>query len=239
VSTPSASIHPIAPDTYRISVALPPEIFPGGFSFNQYLVLDEKPLLFHTGPKKFFGLICEQIEKVLAVSQLRYIAFSHFEADECGSLADFLARAPQARPVCSHVAAIVSVSDMVDVEPIGMQDGEVLDLGRHKLVWQSTPHLPHGWECGYLFDQTTQTLFCGDLFTQPGMGEQALVSGDILGPSEAFRGQMDYFSHTKDAPRMIEKLAGLEPKVLACMHGSAWSGDGAGMLRNLGQALAG
>jgi flavorubredoxin len=238
VNTPSASIHPVAPDTHRISVALPPELFPGGFSFNQYLVLDEKPLLFHTGPRKFFGLISEQIEKVLPVSQLRYIAFSHFEADECGSLADFLARAPEARPVCSHVAALVSVSDMVDVEPIGMQDAQVLDLGKHKLVWLSTPHLPHGWECGYLFDQTTQTLFCGDLFTQPGMGEEPLVSGDILGPSEAFRGQMDYFSHTRDAPRMIEKLAALKPKVLACMHGSAWSGDGAGMLRSLGQALA-
>jgi flavorubredoxin len=238
MNAPQASIRPIAPDTHRISVALPPEIFPGGFSFNQYLVVDEKPLLFHTGPRKFFGLICEQIEKVLPVSQLRYIAFSHIEADECGSLADFLARAPQARPVCSDVAARVSVSDMVDAEPIGMKDGDVLSLGKHELVWQSTPHLPHGWECGYLYDRTTQTLFCGDLFTQPGTGEQALVSGDILGPSEAFRGQMDYFSHTNDAPRMIEKLAALKPKVLACMHGSAWSGDGAGMLRNLGQAWA-
>jgi len=238
MNAPSAAIHPIAPDTYRISVAMPPEIFPGGFSFNQYLIVDEKPLIFHTGPKKLFGLVSEQIEKVLPVSQLRCIAFSHFEADECGSLADFLARAPEARPVCSHIAALVSVSDVVDVEPLGMQDGEMLDLGKHKLVWQSAPHLPHGWECGYFFDATTQTLFCGDLFTQPGTGEEALVSGDILGPSEAFRAQMDYFSHTTHAPRLIEKLAALEPKVLACMHGSAWTGDGAGLLRKLGQALA-
>jgi len=238
MSAPQASIHPIAPDTYRISVAMPPELFPGGFSFNQYLVVDDKPFLFHTGPKKMFGLVCEQIEKVLPVAQLRYISFSHVEADECGSLPDFLARAPQAQPVCSHVAADVSVRDLVDVEPIGMQDGDVLDLGKHKLVWQSTPHLPHGWECGYFFDRTTQTLFCGDLFTQPGMGEEPLVSGDILGPSEAFRGQMDYFSHSRDASSLIEKLAQLKPKVLACMHGSAWSGDGAGMLRSLGQALA-
>ena len=238
MNAPSASIQPVAPDTYRVSVAMPPEIFPGGFSFNQYLVVDEKPLLFHTGPKKLFGLVCEQIEKVLPVSQLRYIAFSHFEADECGSLANFLALAREAQPVCSHVAALVSVSDTVDVEPLGLQDGDVLDLGRHKLVWQSTPHLLHGWECGYFFDATTRTLFCGDLFTQPGTGEQALVSGDILGPSEAFRAQMDYFSHTTEAPRLIEKLAGLEPKVLACMHGSAWTGDGAGMLRNLGRALS-
>ena len=190
MNAPQASIDLIAPDTYRISVAMPPEIFPGGFSFNQYLVVDDKPLLFHTGPKKLFGLVSEQIEKVLALAQLRYIAFSHFEADECGSLPDFLARAP------------------------------------------------HGWECGYFFDRTTGTLFCGDLFTQPGMGEEPLVSRDILGPSEAFRGQMDYFSHTREAPSLIDKLARLEPSVLACMHGSAWAGDGAAMLRNLGQALA-
>ena len=238
MTVPRASIHPVAADTYRISVALPPELMPGGFSFNQYLVVDERPLLFHTGPKKLFGLVAEQIEKVLPVSRLRYIAFSHVEADECGSLPEFLARAPQAQPVCSHVAALVSISDLVDVEPIGMQDGEVLDLGRHKLAWQSTPHLPHGWECGYLFDQTHQTLFCGDLFTQPGTGEAPLVTQDILGPSEAFRGQMDYFSHTRNASSLIEKLAQLQPRTLACMHGSAWSGDGAALLRNLGQALA-
>jgi len=239
MNAPQASITPIAPDTYRISVPLPPEVFPGGFSFNQYLVVDDKPLLFHTGPRKLFDVICEQIEKVMPVSKLRYVAFSHVESDECGSLADFLARAPQAQPVCSQVAADVSIRDLVDVEPIGMEDGEVLDLGHHKLVWQSTPHLPHGWECGYLFDQTTQTLFCGDLFTQPGMGEKPLTTGDILGPSEEFRAQKDYFSHTRDASSMIEKLARLEPKVLACMHGSAWSGNGARMLRSLGQALAG
>lgn len=238
MNAPQGSISLIAPDTYRISVAMPPSFIPGGFSFNQYLVVDDKPLLFHTGPKKLFGLVSEQIEKVLPVAQLRYIAFSHVEADECGSLPDFLARAPQARPVCSHVAALVSVSDLVDVEPLGMQDGDVLDLGKHQLVWQSTPHLPHGWECGYFFDRTYGTLFCGDLFTQPGMGEEPLVSGDILGPSEAFRGQMDYFSHSVNAPTLIEKLARLEPRTLACMHGSAWSGDGAAMLRNLGQALA-
>lgn len=238
MNAPQASITPIAPDTYRISIPLPPDVFPGGFSFNQYLVVDDKPLLFHTGPRKLFEQVCEQIEKVMPVSKLRYISFSHVESDECGSLPDFLARAPQAQPVCSQVAADVSVRDLVDVEPIGMEDGDVLDLGHHKLVWQSTPHLPHGWECGYFFDQTTQTLFCGDLFTQPGMGEQALVSDDILGPSEAFRGQKDYFSHTPDASSMIEKLARLEPTVLACMHGSAWTGNGAGMLRSLGQALA-
>jgi flavorubredoxin len=237
MSTINASIDLIADDTYRINIAMP-DMIPGGFSFNQYLVIDEMPLLFHTGPKKLFPVICEQIETVLPVSGLSYIAFSHVESDECGSLEKFLAAAPGARPVCSAVAAMVSVADMVDVEPLGMADGQTLSLGRHQLTWQSTPHLPHGWECGYLFDATTKTLFCGDLFTQPGIGERPLVDDDILASSEAFRSQMDYFAHSRDTPQLLEKLAQLEPGVLACMHGSAWSGDGAGMLRSLSTALA-
>lgn len=237
MNSPVASIHAIAADTYRISIALP-DMMPGGFSFNQYLVIDEMPLLFHTGPRKLFPLIREQIETVLPVSRLRYVGFSHIESDECGSLAGFLAAAPEARPVCSEVAAMVSVGDMVDVEPLAMADGQKLSLGRHHLSWQSTPHLPHGWECGYFFDATTKTLFCGDLFTQPGIGERPLVSDDILAPSEAFRQQMDYFAHGRDTPRLIDKLARLEPGLLACMHGSAWSGDGAGLLRRLGESLA-
>jgi flavorubredoxin len=119
-----------------------------------------------------------------------------------------------------------------------MADGQVLDLGRHQLAWQSTPHLPHGWECGYLFDQTAGTLFCGDLFTQPGQGERPLIEDDILAPSEAFRRQMDYYAHAPDTPQLIDKLASLEPARLACMHGSAWRGNGAAKLRALGAALA-
>jgi flavorubredoxin len=231
------SIHEIAPDTYRISIPVAPPVVPGGFSFNQYLLVDEQPLLFHTGPKRMFGMVREQIQRVMPLSDLRFIALSHYEADECGALPEFLAAAPQARPVCSKVGAIVSVSDMSDVEPLGLDDGERLDLGRHQLVWQSTPHLPHGWDCGYLFDTTAGTLFCGDLFTQPGTGGTPLVTGDILGPSEALRKQMDYFSHSVNAPAQIEKLAQLQPRQLACMHGSAWSGDGAGLLRELSRAL--
>ena len=237
MNTPVTSIAEIGADTYRINTALP-DMIPGGFSFNQYLVVDERPLLFHTGPKKLFPLIRAQIETVMPVSKLRYIAFSHVESDECGSLAEFLAAAPQARPVCSQVAAMVSIGDMVDVEPLALADGQQLSLGRHQLSWQSTPHLPHGWECGYLFDATTKTLFCGDLFTQPGTGERPLVSDDILAPSEAFRRQMDYYAHGRDTPVLIDKLAHLEPGLLACMHGSASSGDGGGLLRKLGAALA-
>ena len=236
MTSPIASIDKIAEDTYRINIGLP-DMIPGGFSFNQYLVVDEMSLLFHTGPKKLFPLIREQIETVIPLSSLRYIAFSHVESDECGSLSEFLAASPEARPVCSQVAAMVSVGDMVEVEPLAMADGQKLNLGRHQLQWQSTPHLPHGWDCGYFFDMTTKTLFCGDLFTQPGLGEQPLVSDDILGPSEAFRSQMDYFSHSRDTSKLIDKLALLDPELLACMHGSAWKGDGAGMLRKLGVSL--
>ena len=232
----TSTIHEIAPQTYRINTPMP-DMIPGGFSFNQYLVLDEQPLLFHTGPRGLFPVIREQIESLIPLSSLRYIAFSHVESDECGSLSEFLAAAPLARPVCSDVAAMVSVADMVDVEPLGMADGQTLSLGSHQLTWQSAPHLPHGWECGYLFDTTTGTLFCGDLFTQPGIGKMPLTSDDILAPSEAFRAQMDYFSHSPDTGGLLEKLAGLDPSVLACMHGSAWSGNGAALLRRLGTAL--
>ena len=238
MNIPLASITEIAPHLHRISVAMPPEFIPGGFSFNQYLLVDEQPLLFHTGPRKLFPLVSAQIKKVLPLDQLRYIAFSHVEADECGALPEFLAAAPDARPVCSDIAAMVSINDLVDVAPIGLADGQPLVTGRHRLVWQSAPHLPHGWECGYLFDESSRTLFCGDLFTQPGTGQQALVHDDLVESSEAFRRQMDYFSHSVHAPALIEKLARLRPEVLACMHGSAWSGDGAVHLRKLGLSLA-
>jgi flavorubredoxin len=235
-ASPTASIDEIAPDIYRVSVALP-DALPGGFSFNQYLVRDERPLLFHTGPKRLFPLIRDQIERVIPVSTLRYIAFSHYEADECGSLADFLRAAPGARPVCSNIGAMVSVSDLVDVEPLGMADGQMLSLGRHQLQWQAAPHVPHGWDCGFMFDTTTRTLFCGDLFTQPGLGERPIVGDDILTPSDAFRREMDYYAHSPDTARVIGKLASLEPERLGCMHGSAWHGDGGALLSALGQTL--
>jgi flavorubredoxin len=235
---PQAFIDEIARDIYRINVAMPAAFFPGGFSFNQYLVVDEQPLLFHTGPRRLFPLVREQIEKVMPLDALRWLGFSHVEADECGSLPDFLLAAPQARPLCSRTAATMSVSDMVDAEALALADGESLVLGRHRLRWQSTPHLPHGADCGYLFEETTRTLFCGDLFTQPGTGVRALVSDDILGPAEALRALHDDFSHSVHTPTHIAKLAALRPETLACMHGSAWAGDGAALLLRLRDALA-
>jgi flavorubredoxin len=231
------TVHEIAAGIYRIHTPLP--IVPGGFSFNQYLIDDEQPLLFHTGPRRLFAPVRAAVDTVLPFERLRWIAFSHVEADECGALNEMLAAAPQARPVCSAVAALVSIEDLADRPPRALQDGETLAIGRHALRWMDTPHLPHGWECGYLFETTTSTLLCGDLFTQPGTGDAALVESDILEPSEAFRHTMDYYAHSPHSRALLEKLAAQAPTTLACMHGSAWRGDGAKLLRELAAHLGG
>ena len=230
------NVHEIADGIYRIST--PVQIPGGGFSFNQYLVVDDEPLLFHTGLRKMFPLVKEAVESLIQVSSLRHIAFSHVEADECGSLNEWLAAAPQAAPLCGSVAAMVSVEDLADRPPRALQDGETLTLGRHTVQWFDTPHLPHAWECGHLMETSTKTLLCGDLFTQPGDKLEPLTKSDILGPSEVFRRQMDYFSHTRNTAAMIDRLASTKPTTLACMHGSAWSGDGGALLRALGESLS-
>jgi flavorubredoxin len=228
------TIDEINDGIYRISSPLTD--VPGGFSFNQYLIDDEEPMLFHTGPRTMFGLVKEAIEKVMPIGNLKYIGFSHYEQDECGSLNDFLAHAKNAAPVCSRVNAMIN-GDGMDRVPRALADGEVLSLGKRQMKWFDTPHLPHGWECGYLFDQTSGTFFCGDLFTQGGAKNPALTEGDILGPSENFRKQMDYFSHSINAKAMLEKLAMNNPKTLACMHGSAWRGDGKKILLELAASM--
>jgi len=229
------NIQEIANGIYRINT--PVELPVGAFSFNQYLIVDDKPMLFHTGPRRMFPLVQEAIAAILPPERLSYIAFSHFEADECGSLNDFLAVAPESVPVCGKVAALVSVNDVADRPARALGDGESLDLGHHTLRWFDTPHLPHGWETGLMFDDATRTLLCGDLFTQPGAGKDALVETDILGPSEAFRGAMDYYAHTPNTNAMLQRLAEQSPTTLACMHGSAWRGDGAALLRALAQSV--
>lgn len=230
-------VHEVSDGIYRIST---PVVFEGGmgFSFNQYLIDDDEPLLFHTGPRKMFPLVQEAVASILPVERLRYIAFSHVEADECGSLNEWLAAAPQSSPLCGVVAGMVSVSDIADRSPRTMSDGEVFSLGKHRIRWIDTPHLPHGWEAGLLTEETTRTLLCGDLFTQGGNDLPAVTESDILGPSEAFRQAMDYFSHSKNATEQLERLASTEPTTLACMHGSAWRGDGATLLRGLADELS-
>jgi len=230
------NVHEIADGVYRINtpVALAGA---GGFSFNQYLIVDDEPLLFHTGPRKMFALVRQAVVTVLPVERLRYIGFSHVEADECGSLNEWLAAAPRSVPLCGAVAAMVSIDDLADRAPRAITDGELLTLGKHAVRWFDTPHLPHAWECGFLMEERTGTLFCGDLFTQPGSDHAPVTESDILGPSEAFRHQLDYFSHSKNAPALLERLASTRPKLLACMHGSAWRGDGAALLRALADAI--
>lgn len=230
-------IDEISDGIYRISTPVPPEAMPGGFTFNQYLVKDEKPLLYHTGLKGLFPLVREAIDSVLSVASLRYIGFSHYEADECGSLNDFLLLAPNAEAVCSTTAKMVSIDDIAIRPALALADGEELSLGRHIVRWLDTPHFPHAWECGHLFETTTSTLFCGDLFTQAGDQHDPLTTSDILAPSEEMRQGMDYYSATTKGMLFAEKLAALNPAVLACMHGAAWRGDAAALLRSLGSAL--
>ncbi len=229
------NVHEIADSIYRINT--PISIVPGGFSFNQYLILDDQPLLFHTGPRKLFSVIHEAVKHLIPAERLRFIALSHFEADECGSLNEWLAAAPQSVALCSEVAAMVSINDVADRPARPMADGEKLALGKRSLKWLDTPHLPHGWETGYLMEAETGTLFCGDLFTQGGNGAIALTESDILEPSEAFRIPLDYFSHSTNTRALIDKLARENPTTLACMHGSAWTGNGADLLRALGERL--
>ncbi|ALK95519.1 beta-lactamase [Massilia sp. WF1] len=231
------NVHEIADGVYRINT--PVSVVPGGFSFNQYLIVDDQPLLFHTGPRKLFPLVREAMESVMPVERLRFVALSHFEADECGSLNEWLDLAPQAAPLCGRVAAMVSVNDFADRPAHAMADGAELNLGTRSVKWLDAPHLPHGWETGFLMDTRTRTLFCGDLFTQGGVGAAALTSDDILENSEAFRKPMDYFSHSTHTGQLIEHLACELPGTLACMHGSAWRGDGAQLLRALGERLVG
>jgi flavorubredoxin len=231
------NVHEVADGIYRINTPVT-SVGPGGFSFNQYLIVDDEPLLFHTGPRRMFPLVREALASVIPVERLRYVSFSHVEADECGSLNEWLAAAPQSRPLCGNIAAMVSIDDLADRPPRALADGDLLSLGAHAVRWFDTPHLPHAWECGFLMEERTATLLCGDLFTQPGVGHPPITEGDILGPSEAFRRQLDYFSHSKYARAMLQRLADARPKTLACMHGSAWRGDGARLLRALADALA-
>ena len=235
-SQSGTNVHEIADRIYRINtpVGLPGA---GEFSFNQYLVVDDAPFLFHTGLRGLFPVVSEAVAAVMPIENLRYVGFSHFEADECGALNQFLAAAPNAIAVCGQVAALVSVNDYADRAPRALADGADLELGSHRLRWFDTPHVPHAWECGLMMDMTTRTFFCGDLFTQGGSGTAALTESDILEPSEAFRAPMDYFAHAPQTAGMLERLAREAPTTLAVMHGTAWRGDGARLLRELGARL--
>lgn len=207
------NIHEIAAGIYRINT---PVAIPNGpvFNFNQYLIADEVPLVFHTSPRKMFSLVAEAIGKILPVNSLRYIAFSHYEADECGSLNEFLAVAPNSVPVCSKVAAMVSVDDVADRPAKSLGDSETLSLGKHTLRWYDTPHLPHSWEAGLMMDLETRTLFCGDLFTQGEGARRPLPGRTYWRPARRFEVKWTIFHMVRTLKCYLNDWLGISRKFL-------------------------
>ncbi len=217
---------------YRFSTFVPDIAPPAGFTFNEFLILGEDPLLFHCGLRKMFPLVCAAVARIMPVQRLRWITFGHFEADECGSMNEWLAAAPRAEVAHGTVGSMVSIADMADRPPRVLADGEIIDLGGKRVRYVDTPHVPHGWDAGVIFEETTGTLFCGDLFTHPGNGPP-LTEADIVGPAMAAE---DLFHQTSLGPATaptIRRLADLAPRTLAVMHGSSFSGDTPGALHAL------
>ena len=228
-------VDEVAAGIYRICTPLP--VIPGGFTFNSFLIADDEPVLFHTGYKKVFPVTIEAVEKIMPAKKLRWIGGSHFEGDEYGALNDLLAAAPEATPFSSEIGALTSVNDFALRPGRGLADGEEFSIGSRRLQWLYTPHVPHGWDCGVLFDLSTKTLLCGDLFTQAGADMAPVTESEILTASEGMRGMMDYYAHATSSSAILERLAALEPSLLACQHGSAYRGDGGALIRELANTL--
>ncbi len=228
-------VDEVADGIYRICTPL--DVIPGGFTFNSYLLAADEPLLFHTGFRKLFHITLEAVKKVMPVEKLRWIGGSHFESDEYGALNDFLAAAPQATPFASELGVLTSLNDYATRPARAFADGEEFSLGSRRLKWLYTPHVPHGWDCGVLFDVSTKTLLCGDLFTQAGANPPPVTESEILTASEGMRGMLDYYAHSTATSAILERLANLQPSLLACQHGSAYRGDGAALLRELGATI--
>jgi len=223
----------IAPDLFRISTFVPE----ADLQFNQFVVRDDEPLLFHTGLRKMFPLVRDAVATVIDPTRVRWITFSHFEADECGALNEWLALAPRAQAACGVVGAVVSVDDVADRPARTLADGEVIATGRHRFRYCRTPHVPHGWDAGLLFEETERTLFCSDLLQQNGEVEP-LTRADVVG---RFRDALlnyqagpfaNYLPWTPMTDGILANLAGLGPKTLAIMHGSTFVGDGGRALRD-------
>lgn len=227
----ATAVDEIGPRIFRLSTFVP-EIGPMGFTFNQFLIDDDDALLFHTGHRWLFGSVSEAIERVLPLRRLRWIAFGRVEADECGALNLLLAAAPNAEVVHGALACAVSLNDLADRRPRALGDGDVLGLGAMRVRHLDTPHVPHAWEASLLFEETTATLLCGDLFTRLGNGP-ALTADDIVGPAEHAEDALGYSSLAPQMVATIDRLAELEPRTLALMHGSSFAGDGGAALRAL------
>src|SRR6516164_5396362 len=225
-------ISEIADGIYRLSTYVPDIAPPAGFTFNQFLVLGDEPLMFHTGLRKMFPLNRDALNRIIEVDRLRWIAFGHFEADECGAMNEWLALAPQATPAHGQTGCMVSLNDFADRAPRVMNDNETIDLGGKRIRFIDTPHTPHGWDAGVLYEETTRTLLCGDLFTQLG-NERAMTDGDVVGPAIAAEDIFKYSSLNPGMGSTIRSLSKLAPRTLALMHGPAFVGDGAAALEAL------
>ena len=220
-------VDEIAPDLYRLSTFHPEY----GMQFNQFVITDDEPVLIHTGLKSMFPITLEGVASVMDPSTLRWIGFSHFESDECGALNRWLEIAPHATPVCSFVGAMVSVDDFADRPARALGDGETLVTGRRRVRFLSTPHVPHCWDAGLFFEETEQTLLCSDLFFHPGDVEPVIESGVVERARQSIFGGLEGpmandMPYTPYTERTLLRLADLEPKTLALMHGSTYRGDG-------------
>jgi flavorubredoxin len=229
------TIDEITPDIYRLSTCIPEVMPPEGFTFNQFLLDGDEPMLFHTGMRQLFPLVSEAVERVVPLERLRWIGFGHVEADECGAMNALLAAAPHAQVVHGQLACELSLFDMCDRPPRPLTAGEVLDIGRHRLRFLPTPHVPHNWESGLFFDEATGTLLGGDLFTAGGNGA-ALREDDPVGPAMAAETLFGGTSLGPAVPRTVRDLADLAPTTIATMHGSSYAGDGRAALLALADA---
>jgi len=234
-----ATVTEIAANVYRIS------IFADQFDlqFNHFLVKDDEPLLYHAGMKGMFPELHDAVARLIKPSDLRWISWSHFEVDECGGLNNWLDVAPAAQPACSVVGALVNMNDFADRPPVGLENGQVLETGQYRFRFQPTPHLPHGWDAGMLFEETQKVLFCSDLFHQVGNVEPLVESDSVLERSRAamagYQGGplMDYLPYSANTKQLLHELANLKPEILAIMHGSSFAGDGESLLRDLDPVL--
>jgi flavorubredoxin len=225
-------INEIADGIYRLSTFVPDIAPPAGFTFNSFLIKGDEPLLFHTGLRRMFPLNRAAVGRLIAPERLRWIAFGHYEADECGAMNEWLAIAPQAQVAHGQTGCMVSLNDMADRAPRILADRETIDLGGKRVRYLDTPHTPHGWDAGVLYEETTGTLMCGDLFTQLGDGP-ALTHSDVVGPAIAAEDLFNYSALNPGMGTTIRALAGLAPRTLALMHGPSFGGDGAAALHAL------
>ena len=228
----NTQINEIAERIYRFSTLVPEIAAPAGFTFNQYLIDAKEPLLFHCGPRMMFPLVSAALTTIMPISNLRWIAFGHVEADECGSMNLWLAAAPKAQVVHGNTACMVSLNDMADRPPRALANGEVLDIGGRRVRYIDTPHVPHAWESGLIYEEVTGTLFCGDLFTQVGEGP-AITQDSIIEAAIATENAFQSTSLTPTIGPTIRMLAALRPRRLAVMHGSCYAGDCAAALSEL------